>query len=188
MKKFLMILSVVVFILGVNGIASATFIQTVDIYDYSVGGSVNWNHTYDFSEPNPIDWATLTIVADDIDAEEQDSVYINGNFLGYLNTLSGYTNWGYTPGPGGDLTSTTFSLDVSWLDFTMPISISIESSWGSEIETSTLTVQGAETAPCPRTFYHTAYGCWPSWPGGFQSQTFQQKELICFLFHIKSSS
>ena len=150
-----MILSAMIFILGINGIASATFIQTVDIYQYSVGGSINWNHTYDFSEPDPIDWATLTIVADDIDGPgngmdgEQDAVYINGDFLGYLNTMPGYTNWGYTPGPGGDLTSTTFSLDVAMLDFTMPISISIESSWGSEIETSTLTVQGAETAPVP---------------------------------------
>ncbi len=155
MKKiFLLLIGIVVFTFATSP-AGATYIQTLDIYDYSIGGTINWNHTYDFSETSPLLSATLSIVADDVDGPgngldgEQDAVYLNGTLLGYLTMLPGYTNWGYTPGPGGDITTSIFNIPLGLIDWTLPISIVVEQSWGVEIETSDLTVQG--TVPEPST-------------------------------------
>jgi 3D (Asp-Asp-Asp) domain-containing protein len=122
----------------------AAYVETLDIYRYEIGRTISWTHTYDGSV-DPIGWATLTIVADDIDGpDEQDAVYFDGHFLGYLNNQGYYSNWGYTPGPGAvgnsSLTTTVFQLDPTWIELTNPASVMVESGWGAEIETSTLTV------------------------------------------------
>lgn len=150
MKKVVVTLCTLMLALGVTTVAEALYVETLDIYDYSVGGTIAWTHTYDFSEILPINYVTLSIIADDVDSDEQDAVYLNGNLLGYLETLSGYSNWGYSAGPGNPnqpLTTTIFTIDASLLDWTMPFSVSVASSWGVEIETSTLTVQGSVPEP-----------------------------------------
>ncbi|MHC4445295.1 MAG: hypothetical protein ACYTBZ_13040 [Planctomycetota bacterium] len=127
-----------------------TYEQTKELYKYSAGGTINWMHTYDHSA-DPVASVTLTIVADDVDGPgnglngEQDKVYINGHYVGLLNDMGYYTNWGYHPGPGNPhqpLTTTVFDMDPSWLDG-VPIVVDIETLWGAEIETSTLTVISA---------------------------------------------
>jgi hypothetical protein len=151
------------------GSAHALYVDEVDVIDvlgsgaYSIGGTIGWTHTYDLSE-NPIDWATLTIVADDVDGvsstagpgvPEEDAVYFNGTFLGYLNNQGFYSNFSYTPGPGvsGDslLTTTVFNLDPAWIIASMPVLVDVDTNWGVEIETSTLTVQGTPPVPEPAT-------------------------------------
>jgi hypothetical protein len=155
MKKLLVFLCAIPLVLGLAGIASATYIEVIDVYTYSVGGTIGWDHTYDFSvSPPPLE-ATLAIVADDVDDEENDAVYINGTLLGYLDDFGSYTNWNYDPGPGNEdhpeaITTTVFDIDPLLLDWTMPISVAVETSWGVEIETSTLTVQSA-SVPEPAT-------------------------------------
>ncbi|MFX1385491.1 MAG: hypothetical protein ACFFBP_24000, partial [Promethearchaeota archaeon] len=63
------------------------YTESIDLYTYSIGGSIEWSHTYDGSA-DPIESATLTIVADDVDGPgsgmdgEQDEVYFNGYYLG----------------------------------------------------------------------------------------------------------
>ena len=154
MKKFCVFLCTLLLVFSYAGIASATYIQTVDVYEYGVGTTISWTHTYDFSEYPPYDFITLSIVADDVDSDEDDRVSINGSYLGDLVKLPSYSNWGYQAGAGNDnqpLTTTIFDIDASLLDWTMPISVSIETSWGAEIETSTLTVQGAAPVPEPAT-------------------------------------
>lgn len=154
MKKILTIWAVVGLLLITNSvIANPTFEQTVDIYKYSIGGTIDWAHTYDHSA-DPIAWATLTIVADDVDGPgddkdgEQDEVWIlpagtsTWVYLGELNDMGYYTDWNYQPGPGNNdqpLTTTTFNLVPSWING-LPVEVRIETNWGVEIETSTLTV------------------------------------------------
>ena len=129
-----------------------TYVETLDIYEYSVGpSSITWSHTYDHSA-DPVATATLTIVADDVDGPgdpggdgEQDEVYINEHYLGLLNDMGFYTDWEHYPGPGNPdhpdaITTTTFTIDPAWLD-SMPVEVVIEALWGVEIETSTLTVE-----------------------------------------------
>ena len=128
--------------------AAAPYTETLDLYVYSVGGEVDWVHTYDHSA-DPVTAAYLTIVADDVDSDEDDAVYFTDaggseHFLGYLTQMGFYTNWEYSPGPGNStypnaITTTVFSIDQSWLD-TTPVRVRIASNWGAEIETSTLTV------------------------------------------------
>jgi hypothetical protein len=131
-------------------------VETKVVYVYSEGGTINWEHTLLPTDFPPIAWATLTIVADDVDGPgggippdgEQDEVWIvigsEENYLGLLNMMSGYTNWGYQEGPGNEnqpLTTTVFNLDPALING-LPVEVKIESiSWGVEIETSTLTVQ-----------------------------------------------
>ncbi len=144
MKKLLILLFSMSFVLGLSVIAGATYVETLDLYQYSVGGTIDWTHTYDFSEIPPYSFVRLSIVADDVDAGEQDGLYFNGNFLGYLNDMGYYTNWNYSPGPGNPdqpLTTTIFEIDPSWLVANMPVSVHVPTSWGVEIETSTLSVQ-----------------------------------------------
>lgn len=143
-KELLKACSAGLLMLGMMGSAQATYIETVDVYEYSVGGNIDWTHSYDFSETAPIEYATLTIVADDVDLGEDDYVYLNGMLLGALTQLSEYTNWGYVAGAAGNLTTSIFNIDASLLDWSMPISVSIESNWGVEIQTSTLEVKGAD--------------------------------------------
>ena len=153
-KKLITICTAVIFLLITNvAIAAPTYQETLDVYQYSIGGTISWAHTYDHSA-DPIDWATLTIVADDVDGPgngmdgEQDEVWItvgsNQHYLGLLNDMGYYTNWSYHPGPGNPnqpLTTTTFSLDPLWINDGFPVQVRIETAWGVEIETSTLAVQ-----------------------------------------------
>lgn len=149
MKKLITICAVVGLLLITNSaIANPTFEQTLDVYQYSVGGTISWSHTYDHSA-DPILWATLTIVADDVDDGENDEVYIQPAgtstwvLLGELNDMGYYSNWSYHPGAGNPdqpLTTTTFNLNPSWING-LPVEVKIERSWGAEIETSTLTIQ-----------------------------------------------
>lgn len=154
-------------LLGMVGLAQASYMQTVEVYQYAYGEAVNWQHTYDFSEVPPYDLITLSIVADDVDGPgeglegEHDAVYVNGTFLGYLATLHGYTDYGYTPGPGGALTTSVFQVDSALLDWSIPLAVRIETFWGTEIETSTLTIQGSGTPvpePASMTLVLTATG------------------------------
>jgi hypothetical protein len=160
MKKLITICAVAGLLLITNiATAGPTYVETLDIYEYAIGGGeddpISWSHTYDHSA-DPILWATLTIVADDVDGPggdpwmdgEQDLVSIQDSGgtwhdLGYLNDMGYYTNWSYQPGPGNDdqpLTTTTFNLDPSWING-LPVEVRIETGWGVEIETSRLTVQ-----------------------------------------------
>lgn len=123
--------------------ALADFTQTVDVYTYAVGpANISWSHTYDHSA-DPVALATLSIVADDVDYEEEDAVSINGTYLGDLVQLPAYTNWGYYAGAGNpnqDLTVTVFDVTALLAD-AMALSVVVDTDWGVEIETSTLTVQ-----------------------------------------------
>jgi hypothetical protein len=153
MKKSMLILTtafVCLVICSFPVFGQTTYVETLDIYQYSIGGTITWSHTYD-NTADPVATATLTIVADDVDGPgngmngEQDEVYINGHYLGLLNDMGYYTNWEYYPGPGNPghpdaLTTTTFTINPAWLDLTMPVEVVIEPAWGVEIETSTLTV------------------------------------------------
>ncbi len=148
-----------------NVVANPTFTETVDVDEYSVGGTISWSHDYDGSV-DPVWSATLTIVADDVDGPggeaypqdgEQDEVYIsiddgdNWIYLGLLNQLDEWTDYNYYPGPGNpdqDLSTTEFDLgsvlDLSLFEdgqtLTLDVEVRIEELFGVEIETSTLTV------------------------------------------------
>jgi len=154
MKKSIMICIMAAALSATNAAAAPTYVETVDVYLYSIGGTIDWDHTYDHSA-DPILSATLTIVADDVDGPggslddgEQDYVWVEDfggtwHNLGLLNQLPGWTDFGYQPGPGNvnqPLTTTTFDLDPSWIDG-LPVQVKVEgSNWGVEIETSTLTI------------------------------------------------
>ncbi len=148
MKK-LMAATLLTLALGLGSAMAAS--QTVDVYQYSVGGTINWTHSY-LGAPGP---ATLTIVADDVDLGEQDMVRLKvGDIwhnLGFLKEMGFYTDWEYHPGAGNPdypdaITTTVFTLDPAWLSGNMPIQVAVASSWGVEIETSTLTVAGVPEA------------------------------------------
>lgn len=143
MKRLLTICGAIAMFCVTNVAVADMYVETVNVYTYSVGGTINYSHSYDNSA-DPIAWATLTIVADDVDSDEDDLVKFNGHDLGYLTKLDGYTNWGYSSGAGNPnqpLTTTIFNLDPSWIVASMPIVVTVETNWGVEIETSTLKVQ-----------------------------------------------
>jgi hypothetical protein len=129
--------------------AVTTYTETINVYQISNGGTINWSHTYN-SEATPEESATLTIVADDVDGPgngmdgEQDAVYFNGHFLGYLNQMPYYTDFMAEAGPGNsnpdEITTTVFNIPLAYLALSMPASVTIETAWESEIETSTLVV------------------------------------------------
>ena len=118
-KQFVAALATGIFLVGMTGMANATYIEELDLikildkdaYIVGEGSNTAWTHTYDFSEPNPLLWATLTIVADDVDPAsdsnttgEIDYVYIFVNdqriMLGELKRGTEYSNWSYKPGYG----------------------------------------------------------------------------------------
>jgi len=174
MKK-LIIFFVAVGLLSITNYVAAnpTISQTVDVYTYSVGGTIGWQHTYDGSvDPlvygSEIGSAILTIVADDVDAAgneagpENDEVYLTVDgteyYLGELTRMPYYTSYAYHPGPGNPghpeaITTTVFDLgsyiDLSLLEGgnTLDLEVIVEPYYGAEIETSTLTIVSAIPAP-----------------------------------------
>jgi len=148
-----------------SAFATPIWYQTIDVYQASTGGQINWTHTYDHSLYPPITSATLTIVADDVDSApnqmingEEDYVWVQDpslvwHNLGTLNQMGVYTNFGYQPGPGNSntgqvLTTTVFTLDPAWING-LPVNVKIETAWQVEIETSKLTLEGTEPPPPP---------------------------------------
>jgi len=178
MKK-LIIFFVAVGLLSItnNVAANPTYTETVSlmrVLDNNSSGYLydTYDHTYDGSV-DPLVWgmgvgsATLTIVADDVDDDEDDTVRIRidggslielGSPHGYLDDMGSYTNDLWYPGPGnppypGSITTTVFDLgsfiDLSLLHggATLTVEIGVEDYWGVEIETSTLTIVSAIPAP-----------------------------------------
>jgi hypothetical protein len=142
---------VVLTMAGTSLAAPTTYLQTVNVYSVLDGRlpgppTAAWQHTYDGSA-NPIGSATLTIVAEGVDVGEDDPVWFEGHFLGYLQN-QGFYYGGYDiqPGPGAlgapktALTTTIFNLDPAWIAATTNASVQVETAWIVEIETSTLTV------------------------------------------------
>jgi hypothetical protein len=175
MKK-LIIFFVAVGLLSITNYVAAnpTYYETVDVYtvlDNSGSGYIyhNYDHTYDGSvDPlvygSIIGSATLTIVADDIDDGEDDTVEIQidgGSWtsLGYLDDMGFYTDDQWDPGPGNEITGetaiTTTVFDLgSFIDLTdleggatLTVKIGVEDYWGAEIETSQLVIVSAIPAP-----------------------------------------
>ncbi|MBN1380526.1 MAG: PEP-CTERM sorting domain-containing protein [Deltaproteobacteria bacterium] len=167
MKKWCLGLIVISFLfLPMDASAANFYEETIDVYEASYGGTISWQHTYDFSVDNPI-LATLTIVADDVDGAgqgmdgEQDEVYFVGNYLGLLTDMGFYTNFEYYPGAGNPnhpdaITTSVFNLDLSWLAAVMEVWVDVEDLWEVEIETSTLTVVGR--TPEPATLFLLGFG------------------------------
>jgi len=158
MKKYFMYLIIVTF-LFLPVMAVADFIETVNVYQYSAGGTINWSHSYNNSV-NPIYSATLTIVADDVDLGERDAVWFNGHNLGYLDEMGYATDYiGPSLGAGNPeptaLTTTVFAIDPSWISTNMPASIVVDSAWGVEIETSGIEIKGV---PEPTTMLLLGFG------------------------------
>jgi len=177
MKK-LIIFFVAVGLLSITNYVAAnpTYSQTVNVYTYSVGGTISWQHTYDGSV-DPLVWgmgvgsATLTIVADDVDAagggagDENDEVWLSldggTNWTDLdeeLTRMSTYTSWAYQPGAGNSnpaqITTTTIDLgshiNLASLEggaATLDLQVRVEANYGAEIETSTLTIVSAIPAP-----------------------------------------
>lgn len=140
-------------------LAAPTYVETVDVYQVLQSSSTplshSWNHTYDGSA-DPIAWATLTIVAEGVDGPdtdgspdgEDDEVYFEGHFLGYL-TQQDFYNPGFDIQQGAGalgppqtaLTTSVFNLDPSWISPLMTATVTVEAgNWIMEVETSTLTV------------------------------------------------
>jgi hypothetical protein len=181
MKSLKIIVLGILFLLATNSGANALYIETIDLcpegggacyYERSTtkgGTDLFIDHTYDNSEPGPIEYILLSIVADDVDAPdpnkypysvgEQDEVFVNGNSVGYLTQLEHWSNLNVEFGPGNSiqgLTTSVFSLDPNWFNWDLeviPIEIRIHlnTNWEVEIESSTLTVQGAAPVPEPAT-------------------------------------
>jgi len=176
MKK-LTIFCIAVGLLSITNTVAAnpTYSEMVDVYtvlDNSGSGYIyhNYDHTYDGSvDPlvygSVIGSATLSIVADDIDDGENDTVRIsldggsNWTALGELQDMGFYTDDDWDPGPGNDITgetaitTTVFDLgsfiDLSLLEggATLTVEIGVEGYWGAEIETSELVIVSAIPAP-----------------------------------------
>jgi hypothetical protein len=158
MKKYFMYFITVTF-LFLPVVAVADYVETVNVYQYSAGGTINWLHSYNNSV-NQIYSATLTIVADDVDLGEHDAVWFNGHNLGYLNEMGYATDYtGPALGAGNPdptaLTTTVFAIDPSWISANMPASIVVDSAWGVEIETSGIEIKGV---PEPTTMLLLGFG------------------------------
>jgi hypothetical protein len=158
MKKYFMYFIAVIFLV-IPVIAVADYIETVNVYQYSASGTINWSHSYNNSV-TPIYSATLTIVADDVDLGEQDAVWFNGHYLGYLNNMGYATDYtGPSLGAGNPdptaLTTTKFAIDPSWISANMTASVYVDSAWGVEIETSGIEIKGV---PEPTTMLLLGFG------------------------------
>ncbi|MDO5675862.1 MAG: PEP-CTERM sorting domain-containing protein [bacterium] len=174
-KQFVAALATGIFLVGMTGMANATYIEELDLikilgdnaYIAGSGDTESWTHTYSFSEPTPLLWATLTIVADDVDPPTPSndtgeliivSIFADNTWiqLGELKQGQEYTNWNYKPGYGaysdniGNYTTTVFNLDLAWLQPEMEFKVVMAGNYGAEIEKSTLTVQGSPV-PVPAT-------------------------------------
>lgn len=160
-----------------NVAANPTYTEMVDVYtvlDNNSSGYIyhTYDHTYDGSvDPlvygSVIGSATLTIVADDVDQGEDDTVRIRidggswielGDPHGYLQDMGFYTDDQWDPGAGNEdiptaITTTVFDLgsfiDLSLLEggATLTVEIGVEDYWGAEIETSELVIVSAIPAP-----------------------------------------
>jgi len=153
MKKLIAVSVLLVsFTMAGNSLAApTTYVQTIDVYTVLDGRlpgppTATWLHTYDGSA-DPIGSATLTIVAEGVDIGEQDAVWFDGHFLGYLQDQGFYYNgWDIQPGPGAlgapqtELTTTVFQLDPAWVAAANNASVQVATAWIMEVETSTLTV------------------------------------------------
>ncbi len=153
MRTVTMLAVLAVAVVGITPAALGTpiFTETVDVYTVLDGRlpgppSAVWTHTFDGSV-SPITSVTLTIVAEGVDDGEQDPVYFEGHFLGYLqNQGFYYSGWDMQPGPGAlgypqtELTTTVFSLDPSWIEGLTSASVEVDNYWIMEVETSTLTI------------------------------------------------
>jgi hypothetical protein len=151
MKKMMTICFVLALLVAANqGLANVTYFETVDIYQVLQSTqnpvTTSWTHTY--NGPFAVINATLSIVAEGIDNGENDSVYFDGHFLGYL-TNEGFYNSGFEikPGPGAlgypytELTTSVFALNPSWIVPNMTASVVVDvPNWIMEVETSTLSV------------------------------------------------
>jgi hypothetical protein len=180
MKKLIILCCIAVGLLSMtnNVAANPTFTETVDVSVVLdtppwVPGTLDpetYEHTYDGSV-DPLTGgyfgdgsATLTIVADDIDDEEDDPIRIkidDGDWidLGNLQDMGSYNNDKWDPGPGnedfpGSITTTVFDLvalgvDLSLLEggATLTVEFGVEPYWGYELESSTLTIVSAIPAP-----------------------------------------
>lgn len=138
-------------------LGAPVYSETVDVYTILPGNlpgppSAVWNHTFDGSV-NPITEVLLTIVAEGVDGPgqgldgEQDAVYFEGHFLGYLQDQGFYyEGLDIKAGPGAlgepktELTTSVFNLDPSWISGLTTASVQVEAKWIVEVETSTLTV------------------------------------------------
>lgn len=134
-------------LINVYTVGSNPAAQAQDPSGAGIGGIpvINWVHT---GVAGP---ATLTIVAEGIDTNEQDEVYFNGDFIGYL------TNQGFQvgvfnlkPGPGAlpgitALTSSVFNVMAIAGVNTVQVRVDTEN-WVNEIETSNLTPAVPEPA------------------------------------------
>jgi hypothetical protein len=175
MKK-LIIFFVAVGLLSITNYVAAnpTYYQYVlvdKVLDNNSSGYLyhTYDHTYDGSV-DPLVYgpvigsATLSIVADDVDDGENDTVRIsldggsNWTALGELQDMGFYTNDQWYPGLGNEdiptaITTTVFDLgsfiDLSLLEggVTLTVEIGVEDYWGAEIETSELLIVSAIPAP-----------------------------------------
>ena len=179
MKKLIILCCIAVGLLSMtnNVAANPTFSETVDVSVVLdtppwVPGTLDpetYEHTYDGSV-DPLTGgyygdgtATLTIVADDVDDEEDDPIRIkigSGDWidLGYLQDMGSYNNDKWDEGPGnedypGSITTTVFDLgsffDLSLLEggATLTVEFGVEPYWGYELESSTLEIVSAIPAP-----------------------------------------
>jgi hypothetical protein len=158
-KKYILLLLIALFTFSVQATALVSaqpleYKEKLDLYLVISGaGADGYTHTYDGSAGEPYK-AWLTIVADDVDGPgtghdgEWDEVYVNSHFVGYLNRMGFYSNFMYTPGPGGNpghITTTTFEIDPAWIEPNVPIWIDVgpeDGNWQVEIETSELYIVG----------------------------------------------
>ncbi len=165
MKKTFILFAILLVALMIPLSAQATYIDSQDVYKIGDTATPNgigllmWSHIYDGSA-SPETYATLTIVAEGIDyyddgMQENDSVYFNGHYLGELTQQDFYYGFlDLNPGPGAlgapqtELTTSVFSIDLSWLvvgNNTVSVAVDL-GSWIMEAETSTLEIG---TAPVP---------------------------------------
>lgn len=148
--------TIALYAVGASGAATA-----LDPLNQPLAGSavINWT---DLVGPDPIISATLSILAEGIDAPtddlpdgERDPLYINNVFVGYLTQqafYSGFTN--LRPGPGALANTTAETL--SFFDVTPFLVNGLNSfsvvvapgGWVNEIQVATLSVND-QTSPVP---------------------------------------
>jgi hypothetical protein len=155
--KFIVHLAAAVAILCLPAAAMAgDWSQTIQVYQTSWGGTVNWAHTYDFSLGAPMT-ATLTIVADDVDLSENIPFSLQDGAgtwhdLGYLARMASDMGDRWA-GPGnplpGFITTSVFTLDPSWVRSSMPARVVFGAPSCIEVETSRLDLHFAEAPAVP---------------------------------------